>query len=669
MGKMAFFVQIMLKFKRVYNLRVVSIVVAVVFFLNTAAYGTGLSNQSRLRIPLIGNNQKEGGRPSQALENIRASQKAAAVKEQLTLQVKQIFDEFNGEIKIFVEHFEEYREEFKDVPRPHFEITHDELSENRIYKIEEVKGKQIIIFDLRKFDDDIERFVQIYWDVVGVFYLQFMQKVYEVCLKHPDFDDQDYIEDYMANFDESYISKLNIKRHHRVLDIGTGLGCMALIARRYADHVVGIDICKTAVSKSKKNSKTRGIDNVNFVQTDGAHLPFAEHSFDVVLSQYTFSQLPPELKRRVLRESFGVLKPGGALYLFVYSKEVSPLAWWNDKEWKKELKSAGFEVGDIEYFKENSYVEAMLIEAYKPPTINQKLSGPKAIPVLSELKMRASREFGQTGLRFFPIGLGTIWFGREWPIGEVSYKDPSFEEIESYFDKAFEIMANEEGIIMVDTAAAYGYSEERIGACFRKRYNLLQKTFIATKWGEEFDVSTGESRHDYSKENLIFSVNRSLAHLGKIDLLYIHGTGPRDMVLRVLQDSEVIEEAKSMKESHNIKYLGVSISRADILEPAIGEELLEDFDVVQIAVDIYLQRPELVDKLSRQGKAIVINSPIRKGQKILADKNHREIYELLLKDERVVTLTGTRYHLEETVGYVRSDLMLLKKVKKPETDL
>ena len=267
---------------------------------------------------------------------------------------------------------------------------------------------------------------------------------------------------------------------------------------------------------------------------------------------------------------------------------------------------------------------------------------------------RPSRAFGETGLRFFPLGIGTAWFGRPWPTDNVSYTDPSPEDIEQHLDQAFEIMANGEGIVMIDAAAAYGYTEERIGTYFKKKPDLLRKAFISTKWGEDFDLSNGKSSHNYSAAHLIFSVDRSLKNLGKIDLLYMHGTGERNKVLGALQDGGVIKEMKDMKTSRNIKYLGVSISNADILEVALEKDLLKDFEAVQISIEIYLLRPELVDRLFEQGKAIVVNSPIRKGKKILPDKSEREIYELLLEDYRVITLTGTRHHLKETAGYVEA---------------
>ena len=263
--------------------------------------------------------------------------------------------------------------------------------------------------------------------------------------------------------------------------------------------------------------------------------------------------------------------------------------------------------------------------------------------------IKRDRAFGNTGLRFFPIGLGTVWIGREWPVGNLDYTDPSSEEIKLHLDKAFETMGNKDGMIMLDTSAAYGYTEERIGHYFQKRPYLLQKAFIATKWGEEFDVSTGKSTYDYSRNNLISSVNRSISRLNKIDLLYIHGTGTPDEVLGVLSNKEVIAEMNTMKKENygGIRYLGVSISNPDVFEKAVQENLIQGFDVVQVAIKVYRSKRDLLQKLYHRGVAIVINSPAR-GSKDVDPKE--VVYRDLLSDESVsMVLTGTMHHLEETV--------------------
>jgi len=253
--------------------------------------------------------------------------------------------------------------------------------------------------------------------------------------------------------------------------------------------------------------------------------------------------------------------------------------------------------------------------------------------------------FGREGLRLFALGIGTTWFGRHWPPDNPSYKLPTDEEIEVYLDRIFTTVKHQDAFLMIDTAASYGYSEEKIGSYFKNRQELFKKAFIATKWGEEFNIDTGMTPLDHSREHLIQSLKRSLEHLKRIDLLYIHRTS-----IEVLSDLEVIEELKKIRECNrgSVRYIGVSISNEDILQKAVQKNLLNWPDVLQIPASIFLKRPDLMDTICDRGINIVLNSPVRRG----GSGSPEEIYsEILQHKGRFVLLTGTRRHLEDTIGY------------------
>jgi hypothetical protein len=93
------------------------------------------------------------------------------------------------------------------------------------------------------------------------------------------------------------------------------------------------------------------------------------------------------------------------------------------------------------------------------------------------------RDFGKTGLQFFPLGAGTIWLGRQWPTDNRNYTYPANTEINKYLDTVFAKMGNAQGVVLIDTAAAYGLSEEKLGEYFRSHPDNFNKAFIATKWG------------------------------------------------------------------------------------------------------------------------------------------------------------------------------------------
>jgi aryl-alcohol dehydrogenase-like predicted oxidoreductase/oxalate decarboxylase/phosphoglucose isomerase-like protein (cupin superfamily) len=258
------------------------------------------------------------------------------------------------------------------------------------------------------------------------------------------------------------------------------------------------------------------------------------------------------------------------------------------------------------------------------------------------------KPFGKTGFDFFPIGLGTIWFGREWPMGDRNYVSPSDVEIERHLMTAFSEMGNRDGLVMIDTAAAYGLSERKIGGFFRKHPDFVNKAFIATKWGERFDIETGRSVADHSVNSLLYSLAESRKHLPKIDLFYIHKA-----TVEVLQQNVLVEIMKGLKTGREagIKLIGVSISDAAELEKVIEAGLLEGFDVLQTSADVARQRRDLIEAVDKQGIAIVINSPVRKAPAGITAKS---VYQGLLNDNKIsMVLTGTRHHLEETIEYIK----------------
>src|SRR3990172_10813473 len=105
--------------------------------------------------------------------------------------------------------------------------------------------------------------------------------------------------------------------------------------------------------------------------------------------------------------------------------------------------------------------------------------------------LRPIRELGKDKIKVFCLGIGTTWFGRPWPPQNPFYTYPDSKEISNYFDKVFSKMNDKETKVMIDTSPAYGLSEQKIGDYFENNQELVLKSFIATKWGEEFDVSIG----------------------------------------------------------------------------------------------------------------------------------------------------------------------------------
>jgi SAM-dependent methyltransferase len=95
-----------------------------------------------------------------------------------------------------------------------------------------------------------------------------------------------------------------------VLDVGCGTGVTAITAARLGAKVTGADLTPELLELARDNARVAGV-SVEWHEADAEALPFADRSFDVVLSQFghMFAPRPDVTTAEMLR----VLKPGGTI--------------------------------------------------------------------------------------------------------------------------------------------------------------------------------------------------------------------------------------------------------------------------------------------------------------------------------------------------------------------
>jgi arsenite methyltransferase len=102
----------------------------------------------------------------------------------------------------------------------------------------------------------------------------------------------------------------------RVLDRGSGAGTDALVAAQMVGEdgsVTGIDMTPEMLAKARSAAAAMGAGNVEFVESEAEHLPFADASFDVVISNGVIDLIPD--KDAVFAELHRVLVPGGRMQI------------------------------------------------------------------------------------------------------------------------------------------------------------------------------------------------------------------------------------------------------------------------------------------------------------------------------------------------------------------
>jgi protein-L-isoaspartate(D-aspartate) O-methyltransferase len=99
--------------------------------------------------------------------------------------------------------------------------------------------------------------------------------------------------------------QLQLQKHHRVLEIGTGSGYQAAILSRLCREVLTIERYRTLADSARARLEKLGCDNVEVMLGDGFDIPAGACSFDRIMVTAAMERIPEALTLR--------LEPGGVL--------------------------------------------------------------------------------------------------------------------------------------------------------------------------------------------------------------------------------------------------------------------------------------------------------------------------------------------------------------------
>ncbi len=174
-----------------------------------------------------------------------------------------------------------------------------------------------------------------------------------------------------------------LKPGETVLDLGSGGGIDCFIAAKAVGaegRVIGVDMTDEMLALAAANKEKVGATNVEFRKGEIEHLPVADNTVDVIISNCVINLSSD--KSQVLREAFRVLKPGGRFRVsdIVLTRELSfdeeqYLAEWagcvagalQRSDFEGRLQAAGFEDVSLELQSEwRDAVHSADITAVKP---------------------------------------------------------------------------------------------------------------------------------------------------------------------------------------------------------------------------------------------------------------------------------------------------------------
>ncbi|MFO0722717.1 MAG: class I SAM-dependent methyltransferase [Myxococcota bacterium] len=105
----------------------------------------------------------------------------------------------------------------------------------------------------------------------------------------------------------------------KTLDVGCGTGVAAITAARLGARVTGVDLTPELLTRARDSAKLAQVE-VDWHQGDVEALPFADDSFDTVISQFGHMFAPrPEV---AVKEMLRVLRPGGTIAFSTWPPEL-----------------------------------------------------------------------------------------------------------------------------------------------------------------------------------------------------------------------------------------------------------------------------------------------------------------------------------------------------------
>lgn len=254
------------------------------------------------------------------------------------------------------------------------------------------------------------------------------------------------------------------------------------------------------------------------------------------------------------------------------------------------------------------------------------------------------RALGNTGITVSPLGLGTVKFGRDQQVKyPQSFKIPDDRTVDALLGQAQDL-----GINMLDTAPAYGTSQERLGKLLGAN---RQQWVIVSKVGEHFE--NGQSRFDFSYQGTIDTVEQSLRTLKTdyLDCVLVHSDGDD---LAIFDNQGAVDAMHELKQRGLIRSHGMSSKTVQG-----GLRVVSEMDVVMATCNLdYNDELAVLTAAQEQNKGVLIKKGLMSGH-VSGDKGVQQSMQHVFAQPGVsAMIVGTinPLHLANNVDIVNQVL-------------
>ena len=191
------------------------------------------------------------------------------------------------------------------------------------------------------------------------------------------------------------IAIASLRAGQTVLDLGSGAGIDCFLASKKVGargRVIGVDMTPEMLAKARENARKGGYRNVDFRLGEIEHLPVADETVDVVISNCVINLAPD--KGIVYREAFRVLRPGGrfAVSDVVATRPITDTERADPSLWSS-CSSGALEVPQIEAALRAAGFEKIEVALRVPAATPSSLEGQRTLGVVpADLRAVKPRE-------------------------------------------------------------------------------------------------------------------------------------------------------------------------------------------------------------------------------------------------------------------------------------